>query len=50
MNDTNRYEVFLDSILVASSMLIDDALLLTKALMEKYFNESEIVVAIKRME
>ena len=48
MNEA-KYEVFLYGALVASHMALNDALLLTRALMEKYFNEIEIVVAIERM-
>lgn len=44
-----RYSVYTrDDLLVAKEMLLSDALLLMRALMEQYYNEPELGYVIKR--
>ena len=52
MNE-QRYQVYLISVLgelslLASDMLIDDAILFIKALFDKYYNETPLRIEIRR--
>ena len=45
-----KYKVVLDNEVVAENMDIDTALLLVKALFERYYCDNDMVVSIKEME
>lgn len=45
-----RYKIVLDNEVVAEEMDIDTALLLVKALFEKYYCDSSMTISIKEME
>lgn len=45
-----KYKVILDNEVVAESMDIDTALMLVKALFEKYYCDYNMVISIKEME
>ena len=45
-----RYKILLDNEVVAEEMDIDTALILVKALFEKYYCDNSMVIIIKEME
>lgn len=46
----SRYKVFIDNIVVAENMDIDTTTILIRALFEKYYNDNDMIVSIKKMD